>query len=149
MTVRIPSTWAVAETESWNSSRAACVGGTVVSSTPFTSSTVILAACGSAAVLWPLQTVKVLAPFRASVLAQPCDQCPAVRMLVKQLEQLAAPGQLLSPGEVEVLVERLAGISLHCLCSNGSVTIRTNDSTLVRRATAWLYSDHLAPGMAP
>ena len=35
----------------------------------------------------------------------------------------------------------------HCLGSNGSVTIRTNDSTLVRRATAWLYSDHLAPGM--
>ena len=41
------------------------------------------------------------------------------------------------------------GFRCHCLGSNGSVTIRTNDSTLVRRATAWLYSDHLAPGMAP
>ena len=45
----------------------------------------------------------------------------------------------LSANHVRQMVKRL--------CSNGSVTIRTTDSASVRRATAWLHSDHLAPGM--
>jgi len=41
------------------------------------------------------------------------------------------------------------GFRFRCLESSGSVTIGTYDSTLVGTATAWLYSDHLALGMAP
>ena len=37
------------------------------------------------------------------------------------------------------------GFRCHCLGGNGSITIRTNDAILVRRATAWLDSNHLAP----